>query len=90
MAHTSLRDFRASAHYATLEACVFLGPRDIRNSGATSSMTYVDDDEQEQDEALFRPRSSRKSCMSEWQQHLASDWYGIADNSAVDRPGTWS
>ncbi|CAN0239606.1 unnamed protein product, partial [Scytosiphon promiscuus] len=40
MAHTSLREFRASAHYATIEACLQMGPRDVRNSGATSEMTY--------------------------------------------------
>lgn len=40
MNHTTIRDFKASAAYATIEACLHLGPRDTRNSGATSSMTY--------------------------------------------------
>ncbi|CAN0600291.1 unnamed protein product, partial [Laminaria digitata] len=48
MAHTSLRDFRSSAHYATIEACLYLGPRDLRNSGATSSMTFADEDDDDQ------------------------------------------
>ena len=92
MAHTSLRDFRASAHYATIEACLFLGPRDLRHSGATSSMTFADEDEQS--EGRSRLRSSRVDFMTEEhfmadEHHHASDWYGIEDSAAVDRPGTW-
>lgn len=51
MAHTSLRDFRTSAHYATIEACLQMGPRDVRNSGATSEMTYLDDDDADEEDA---------------------------------------
>lgn len=88
MAHTSLRDFTSSAHYATIEACLHLGPRNTRNSGATSSMTFVDEDEQ-QDDSGFKPRDTRGEFMSE-AEHQAADWYGIAeDTSAVKRPGTW-
>lgn len=91
MAHTSLRDFTSSAHYATIEACLHLGPRDARNSGATSSMTFVDEDDeqQRQDDAGFKPRETRQDFMSV-AEHQAADWYGIAeDTSAVRRPGTW-
>lgn len=67
MAHTSLRDFQASAHYATIEACLELGPRELRNSVATSSATFFDEEEEDageeqddiDDEAhLDRPRYS--------------------------------
>lgn len=47
MAHTSLRDFQASAHYATIEACLELGPRESRNSVATSNATFFDEEEEE-------------------------------------------
>lgn len=67
MAHTSLRDFQASAHYATIEACLELGPREFRNSVATSNASFFDEDEEDageeggdiDDEAyLDRPRYS--------------------------------
>lgn len=45
-----MRDFKASASYATIEACLSLGPRDIRNSGATSSVTFEDEEEVGTDE----------------------------------------
>lgn len=77
----------ASAHYATIEACLNLGPRDVRNSGATSSLTHFDDDDVD-DAILMRPRSTRSDFASEAQHH-ASDWYGIADNTSSDRAGTW-
>ena len=43
----ALRDFRASAHYAAIEACLNLGPRGLRNSGATSfSATHAENHEE--------------------------------------------
>lgn len=49
MNHTMMRDFKGSAAYATIEACLNLGPRDTRNSGATSSLTYEDDSSDKDD-----------------------------------------
>lgn len=46
----ALRDFRASAHYAAIEACLNLGPRGLRNSGATSGATHFDEEEEEEPE----------------------------------------
>lgn len=45
MNHTVVREFKASAAYASIEACLYLGPRKTRNSGATSSLTYDEEDE---------------------------------------------
>ncbi|CAM9841438.1 unnamed protein product [Ectocarpus sp. 6 AP-2014] len=55
MVHSSLPGFRGSAHYATIKACLYMGPRGTRNSGATSSLTHEDewgaeDDENDEDD----------------------------------------
>ncbi|CBJ27308.1 regulator of G protein [Ectocarpus siliculosus] len=50
MVHSSLPEFRGSAHYATIKACLYMGPRGTRNSGATSSLTHEDEWGTEDDE----------------------------------------
>ncbi|CAM9841645.1 unnamed protein product [Ectocarpus sp. 6 AP-2014] len=57
MVHSSLPGFRGSAHYATIKACLYMGPRGTRNSGATSSLTHEDewgaeDDEDDEDDSF--------------------------------------
>lgn len=48
MSHSSLREYQASAHYAAIEGCLELGPRAMRNSGATSNArSYMDDEDDE-------------------------------------------
>ncbi|CAN0559008.1 unnamed protein product [Ectocarpus sp. 12 AP-2014] len=50
MVHSSFPEFRGSAHYATIKACLYMGPRGTRNSGATSSLTHEDEWGTEDDE----------------------------------------
>lgn len=90
MNHTTMRDFKESAAYSAIEACLQEGPRDTRFSGATSSLTYDEDElvEADNDYQGMSARSRERGLLSEAQHHVA-DWYGL-DVETVARPNTWS
>lgn len=85
-----MRDFKESAAYSAIEACLQEGPRDTRFSGATSSLTYDEDElvEADNDYQGMSARSRERGLLSEAQHHVA-DWYGL-DVETVARPNTWS
>lgn len=82
-----MRDFKESAAFYAIEACLHEGPRDTRFSGATCSMTF--DDEDDLEDCTSAPRQRDSKAMSEAEHHVA-DWYGLDDlNDKPIREKTW-